>query len=59
MTDLELLRKFEPVVRFTYGEYFFPCAVDEYVRRCSLWLRSETEGRTSRPPYITIALRVT
>ena len=39
MNDLDLLRKFEPVVRFTDGEFFFPCAVDEYVRRCSLWLR--------------------
>ena len=39
MNDLDLLRKFEPVVRFTDGEFFFPCAVDEYVRYCSLWLR--------------------
>ncbi len=39
MNDLNLLRKFEPVVRFTDGEFFFPCAVDEYVRYCSLWLR--------------------
>jgi hypothetical protein len=39
MNDLELLRRFEPVVRFTQGELFFPCAVDEYLRRCSLWLR--------------------
>lgn len=39
MNDLELLRQFEPVVRFTYGEFFFPCAVDEYVRRATLWRR--------------------
>jgi hypothetical protein len=37
MTDLELLRAYEPVVRFTQGELFFPSAVDEFVRRCSLW----------------------
>ena len=37
--DLALLRQFEPEVRFTHGELFFPCAVDEYVRHCSLWLR--------------------
>ena len=39
MTDLELLRRHEPVLRFTAGELFFPCAVDGYVRECGLWLR--------------------
>jgi hypothetical protein len=37
-TDLELLRAFEPVVRFTSGELFFPMDVERYVRACSLWL---------------------
>src|SRR5215203_5455589 len=37
-TDLELLRAFEPVVRFTAGEQFFPMDVERYVRACSLWL---------------------
>ena len=37
-SDLELLRRFEPVVRFTRGEQFFPANVAEYVRRCSLWM---------------------
>jgi hypothetical protein len=37
MSDTDLLRAYEPVVRFTEGELFFPSAVDEYVRRCSLW----------------------
>ena len=41
MNDLDLLRKFEPVVCFTDGELFFPCAVDDYIRRCSLWLRND------------------
>ena len=36
-SDLELLRKFEPVVYFTKGEQFFPTAVDHYVKECSLW----------------------
>jgi len=35
MNHLDLLRKFEPVVRFTHGEFFFPCAVDENARNCS------------------------
>jgi hypothetical protein len=35
--DLELLRKFEPVVHYTKGEQFFPMDVDHYVCECSLW----------------------
>lgn len=35
--DAALLRAFEPVVRFTEGEYFFPVAVDRYVERAALW----------------------
>jgi hypothetical protein len=34
--DVALLRRFEPIIRFTQGEYFFPASVDEYVRRCEL-----------------------
>ena len=45
MNDLELLRRHEPIVRLTRGELFFPCAVDAYVRGCSLWMRDES-GRT-------------
>jgi hypothetical protein len=37
-TDLELLRVFEPVVRFTSGELFFPMDVERYLRSSSLWL---------------------
>ena len=35
--DLELLRKFEPVVYFTKGEQFFPTEVEPYIKECSLW----------------------
>ena len=38
MTDLELLRQYEPVVCYTRGEMFFPTAMDEFVKRASLWL---------------------
>ena len=38
MDDLELLRKYEPIVRYTEGEMFFPCAVDEFVKGAGLWL---------------------
>jgi hypothetical protein len=36
MTDLDLLRAYEPVIRFTEGELFFPVAVDDYVGACGL-----------------------
>jgi hypothetical protein len=37
-SDEALLRRFEPVVRFTRGEHCYPMAVEPYIRRCSLWL---------------------
>ncbi len=36
-SDMDLLRKFEPVVLFTKGEQFFPVDVDHYVDESSLW----------------------
>ena len=36
MDDLALLRRYEPVVRFTEGENFFPMAADSYVGACDL-----------------------
>jgi hypothetical protein len=36
-SDLELLQEYEPVLRFTAGELFFPTAVEAYVRIASLW----------------------
>ena len=37
-SDEELLRRFEPVVRYTCGEHCYPMDVEPYIRRCSLWL---------------------
>src|SRR5262245_46425745 len=34
--DLDLLRRYEPVLAYTRGERFFPVAVDDYVRCCAL-----------------------
>jgi hypothetical protein len=34
--DLALLRRFEPIVRFTAGEFFIPASVEDYVRCCEL-----------------------
>ena len=39
-TDLALLRRFEPLLRFTKGEPFLPMAVENYVQACSLWQQS-------------------
>lgn len=44
MNDLELLRTYEPIAHFTKGEAFFPIAVDEYVKECSLWL-TDAQGK--------------
>lgn len=41
--DLALLRRFEPVLRFTQGEQFFPMSVEPYVRACSLWVQRPDE----------------
>jgi hypothetical protein len=37
-TDVEILRAFEPVVRYTKGEKFYPMAVEPYLHASSLWL---------------------
>ena len=37
MSDIALLRQFEPIIYYTSGEMFFPRAVDGYVRHSSLW----------------------
>lgn len=39
-----LVRRYEPVIRFTAGELFFPMAVDAYVEQSALWGRSAGQG---------------
>ena len=36
-SDLELLRRFEPVVRYTKGEWFYPIDTAAYLPFCGLW----------------------
>jgi hypothetical protein len=36
--DADILRSFEPIVRYTKGEKFYPMAVEPYLRASSLWL---------------------
>ena len=46
MDDLTLLRRHEPVVRFTEGEHFFPMAAESYVGPATSCSRSRASGRT-------------
>ena len=35
--DLALLRRFEPIVKYTKGELFFPMSAVPYIAQCELW----------------------
>lgn len=37
MNDAELLRKYEPVLRFAKSERFFPMAVEPYLEKCTIF----------------------
>jgi hypothetical protein len=41
--DIELLRRFEPVIHFTKGERFFPIDIERYIQQCSLWVQRPNE----------------
>jgi hypothetical protein len=47
--ELALLRRYEPIIRFTRGERFFPMDVDRYINECSLWMQ-----RPKEPPELVI-----
>ncbi len=38
-----LLRRFEPVIRSTKGDKFYPMDVEPYIRACSLWVQRPGE----------------
>ena len=40
-SDDELLRAFEPIIRYTGGELFFPTAVEAYLAECDLLVGSQ------------------
>jgi hypothetical protein len=44
-SDLDLLRAYEPVIRFTAGELFFPVAVEDFVACCDLMERIPGEKK--------------
>jgi hypothetical protein len=45
-----LLRRFEPVIRFTKGEWFYPMDAEPYVRAASLWVRRPGEEAVCAVP---------
>jgi hypothetical protein len=47
--DLGLLRRFEPILRFTHGELFFPMATGPFVESCDL-----LEGPTLREANVVV-----
>ena len=40
---LALLRRYEPIIKFTRGEQFFPMDAETYIRCCSLWIKRPKE----------------
>jgi len=51
-----LLRSFEPVIRFTKGEWFYPMDVEPYVRSCSLWVQHPDEEAVCVVPHGKLTL---
>jgi len=49
-TDVALLRRFEPVIRYTRGEQFFPIDVKPYVESSSLWMHPPNQEPACRVP---------
>jgi hypothetical protein len=43
--DLDLLRAYEPIVRYNYGELFFPTHVDGYLGVCDLLVGTSERDR--------------
>ena len=39
----ELLRRYEPIIKYTRGEQFFPMDAEAYIRCCSLWIKRPNE----------------
>ena len=48
VSDLRLLRRYEPVLRFTQGELFLPMPVEGYLDGCGLWRSAERERAWGR-----------
>ena len=55
-TDEALLRRFEPVARYTKGDRFFPMDAEAYVRACSLWVSRPGEEDVCLVPHGKLTL---
>lgn len=53
--DLALLRRFEPIVRYTKGELFFPAPVEPYLARTDLLVGRSERERTVRLPVGSVS----
>ena len=51
-----LLRRFEPVIRSTKGDKFYPMDVEPYVRACSLWVQRPGEEAVCAVPSGKLSL---
>ena len=47
MTDEELLRAHEPILRFTHGELFLPADAERYIAECDLFMGRSSASRVS------------
>ncbi len=56
MDAATLARRYEPVLRFTDGEMFFPMAVDAYVAQSALWVKSQPGDGQNRGDRIAFPL---
>jgi hypothetical protein len=54
--DEALLRRFEPVARYTKGDRFFPMDAEPYVRACSLWIQRPGEEAVCLVPHGKLTL---
>jgi hypothetical protein len=52
-----LLRRFEPILRSTKGDKFYPMDVEPYVRACSLWVQRPGEEAVCVVPSGKLGLR--
>jgi hypothetical protein len=60
MEDSELLRKYEPVLRFAKSERFFPMAVEPYLEKCTIFPSGPqgVVGLLSHSPNEPLATRI-
>jgi len=54
--DEALLRRFEPVARYTKGDRFFPMDAERYVQACSLWVQRPGDDAVCLVPHGKLTL---